>query len=96
MRITDLEDFIQCYNPENPNERTETERFKCFSYEEFLKREKFNLDIIWIKDESLEETENLPPPQEIVYEIIENLEFALEQFKEIAEELDKDLNEDYI
>ena len=90
MKIEDLKDFIQCYNPENPNERTETERFKCFPYEELLKREKVNLDIVWIKDESLEETENLPPPQEIADEIIENLEFALDQFKEIAEDLEDD------
>ena len=47
-------------------------------------------DITWIKDERLDESENLPPPQEIADEIIENLEFALEQFQEIAEELDDD------
>ena len=68
--------------------RSETEKFKCFSYKELLKREKVSLDIIWIKDKSLEDTENLPPPQEIANEIIENLEFALKQFREILEDLD--------
>jgi len=53
LKYENLEDFIKCYNPENRHQRTETERFKCFTYEEIMKRDKTNLDIFWIKDESL-------------------------------------------
>ena len=67
--------------------RVETERFKCFTYDELLKRDKVNLDIFWLKDESLEESANLPAPEVIAREIADDLEAALEQFATIAEDL---------
>lgn len=88
LKYEDLEDFIECYNPENRFDRKETERFKAFTYDELINRDKANLDIFWLKDKSLEEMENLPEPDVIASEIVENLEFALEQFKGIVEELD--------
>jgi type I restriction enzyme M protein len=87
LKYEDLKDFIQCYNPENRHRRKETERFKSFTYEELLKRDKVNLDIFWLRDESLEESDNLPPPNIIAQEIVENLEAALEEFSEIEESL---------
>jgi len=66
MRYEDLKDFIRCYNPENRLDRKETERFRRFSYEDLMKRDKVNLDIFWLKDESLEDSENLPDPDQIV------------------------------
>lgn len=62
LRYEDLHDFIQCYNPENRHERKETERFRAFSYDEIMQRDKVSLDIFWLRDESLEDTENLPDP----------------------------------
>jgi len=85
-----LKDFIKCYNPENRHERTEAERFKSHTYEELIQRDKANLDIIWIKDESLEELENLPEPEILTAEIIENLEDALEQFRNIQKLLEEE------
>jgi type I restriction enzyme M protein len=67
--------------------RVETERFKSFTYEELLKRDKVNLDIFWLKDEALEESSNLPAPGIIAQEITDDLEAALEQFATIAEDL---------
>jgi type I restriction enzyme M protein len=90
MREADLADFIQCYNPENRHQREETERFKAFSYDEIMQRDKVSLDIFWLKDESLEDTENLPDPDVLAQEIVENLEAALMQFASIAEELGED------
>lgn len=87
LRYEDLEDFIKCYNPENRHDRAETERFKAFAYDKLIQRDKVNLDIFWLKDESLEETENLPEPDVIAQEITENLEAALEQFSSIYEDL---------
>ena len=87
LKKSDLEDFVACYNPKNRFERKETERFRCFTYEEISKRDKFNLDIFWLKDDSLEDSENLPAPDIIAKEIVENLEATLEQFTSIEEEL---------
>lgn len=81
---------LKCYNPENRHERTETERFKPYIYKELTQRDKANLDIIWIKDESLEELENLPEPEILAAEIIENLEDALEQFRSIQDILEEE------
>lgn len=67
MRYEHLEDFVRCYNPEDRLERTETERFRAFSYDELVAREKASLDIFWLRDESLEDTENLPPPEVIAH-----------------------------
>lgn len=90
LKLEDLQDFIKRYNPENRHQRQETERFKAFSYEELMKRDKASLDIFWLKDESLEDSENLPEPEVLAAEIVENLETALEQFRSIYEELGKD------
>jgi type I restriction enzyme M protein len=87
MRYEDLKDFVECYHPENRHERQETEHFRVFSYDELIQRDKVNLDIFWLKDESLEDTENLPAPEVLAQEITENLEIALEQFSSIYQEL---------
>jgi hypothetical protein len=64
-----------------------TERFKPFPFEDLLKRDKINLDISWLKDESLEDSANLPDPDVIAAEIAEDLEAALDQFSQIAADL---------
>ena len=87
LKRSDLDDFVACYNPNNRHQRKEAERFKCFTYDELLKRDKVNLDIFWLKDEALEESANLPAPDVIALEITEDLEAALEQFATIAEDL---------
>jgi type I restriction enzyme M protein len=87
LKRSDLDDFVRCYNPANRHDRTESERFKPFSYDELSKRDKLNLDIFWLKDDSLEESANLPAPAIIAQEIIDDLQAALEQFAAIAEDL---------
>jgi len=88
LKYDDLEDFISCYNPDNRHERKETERFKVFPYDELIQRDKVNLDIFWLKDESLEDSENLPAPEVLARDISENLQSAFEQFVGIQEELE--------
>jgi type I restriction enzyme M protein len=87
LKRSDLNDFVACYNPANRNKRKETERFKSFAYDDLIKRDKANLDIFWLKDESLEDGENLPEPHVIAEEIVEDLESALEQFSAIEADL---------
>ena len=87
LKRSDLDDFVNCYHPKNRHDRKESDRFKCFPYDELLKRDKVNLDIFWLKDEALEESANLPAPEIIAQEITADLEAALEQFSTIAEDL---------
>lgn len=61
--------------------RVESERFRAFSVEEILARDKANLDIFWLKDESLGEVESLPTPREIATQIKEDLQSAIREFE---------------
>lgn len=87
LRYEALQDFIRCFNPENRRDRQETERFKAFTYDELIQRDKTSLDIFWLRDESLEDSENLPDPDILARDIAENLESALELFSSIYENL---------
>jgi type I restriction enzyme M protein len=87
LRYEHLEDFMRAYNAENLHERIERERFRPFAYEELLQRDKVSLDLIWLRDESLEDSENVPPPDVLAQEIAEDLEAALSEFAQIAETL---------
>ena len=89
MKFEDLKDFIECYHPENRHERQETERFKKFTYDEIITRDKTSLDIFWLKDKSLTDLDNLPDPDVLVEDIIENLESSLESLREISNNLSK-------
>jgi type I restriction enzyme M protein len=62
LKREDLQEFIDCYNPANRHKRKETERFKYFAYDTLIARDKASLDIFWLKDESLDNLDNLPPP----------------------------------
>ena len=78
----DFDDFVRGYH-----DRKETERFRCFPYEELAQRDKLNLDIFWLKDDSLEDIDSLPDPDILASEIVENLEAALDQFRAVTQEL---------
>jgi len=91
LRFEDLKDFIDCYNPTNINKRKETYnaetnpdgRWRKFTYEEIIERDKTSLDITWIKDKSLTDLDNLPDPDLLANDIIENLKSGIESFEEI-------------
>ncbi|MFT3755559.1 MAG: class I SAM-dependent DNA methyltransferase [Pseudoxanthomonas sp.] len=84
LRREDLQDFISAYNPANRHQRTESERFHYFDYEALVARDKASLDIFWLKDDSLDDLDNLPAPEVLAQEIIEHLESALASFREVA------------
>ena len=91
MQLEDLRDFITLYNPSNRHKRTETYsesnpdgRWRKFSYEEIITRDKTNLDIFWLKDKSLADLDNLPDPDELASEIVEDVEAALDGFRGIV------------
>jgi type I restriction enzyme M protein len=91
LKLEDLKDFIDCYKPENIQKRKETwhpeknpeGRWRRFMYQDILARDKTSLDISWIKDKTLTDLDNLPDPDVLANDIIENLEAGIESFKEI-------------
>jgi type I restriction enzyme M protein len=87
LRLEHLQDFIASYSSDDRSARTESERFRRFAYEELVARDKASLDLIWLRDHSLEDTENLPAPEVIAQEIIEDLEAALAEFNAVAQAL---------
>jgi len=87
LKGDDLDDFVVCFNPWNRYKRKESERFKSFGYRDLLKRDKVNLDIFWLKDESLEDSASLPDPAVITQEIADDLQSALDQFDTILSDL---------
>ena len=94
MTYEDLKDFIQCYHPENRYERHETwsqdnpdGRWRRFTAEEILNRDKTSLDIFWIKDKALADLDNLPAPEELAEDILENLQSAMDGFSELLDAL---------
>ncbi len=92
IRWSDLQEFVDCYNADNRHEREESDRFHSLTYNELVARDKPSLDIFWLEDESLEDSENLPAPEVLALEIAENLEAALAQFTSMAEELSDGLS----
>lgn len=95
LKASDLADFVTCYHPANRHQRTETYdaatnpegRWRKFSYEEIVTRDKTSLDITWLKDKSLANLDNIPDPDVLAEEILESLEAALAGFRNIAGQL---------
>ena len=95
LKLSDLKDFIALYNPENRHKRTETfnaetnpeGRWRKFGYDEIIARDKTSLDITWLKDKSLADLDNLPDPDVLATDIIENIEAGLDSFRAIIASL---------
>jgi type I restriction enzyme M protein len=84
MMRADLDDFVACYKSGRRYERVDAERFRRLAYANLIGRDKVNLDISWLKDDTLDDPDLLPPPDEIAAEIVENLEAALDRFRKVA------------
>jgi type I restriction enzyme M protein len=89
-----LKEFLICFNPGNIANRKETwnkengvGRWRKFDYNELIARDQTNLDILWLKDENFIDMENLPEPDILIDEIIDNIESSLASFKTIKENL---------
>lgn len=97
LKRADLDEFVGCYNPTNRHTRKATwsdkkpdGRWRAYDHDELIARDKASLDIFWLKDDSLEDSANLPNPDIIAQEIVDDLEAALEQFRLIANDLGKE------
>jgi type I restriction enzyme M protein len=87
LKTADLEDFVHRYTADNRSQREPSDQFRRFEVDELLARDKTNLDIFWLKDDSLEDIDSLPPPDVIATEIVDNLQAALEAFQAVSDEL---------
>jgi type I restriction enzyme M protein len=94
LRREDLDEFVRLYNAKNRHARAPTwsadkpdGRWRVYDYDELIARDKASLDIFWLRDETLADSDNLPPPDVIAQEIVDDLEAALEQFRLIASDL---------
>jgi type I restriction enzyme M protein len=90
----DFDEFVKCYKPGKVHKRkaTWTEdnpegRCRSYEYDHLLKRDKLSLDLFWIKDKSLTDTDSLPAPDVLAQEVVDDLEAALEQFSKLAARL---------
>lgn len=95
LKRADLDAFVTCYHPTNRHDRAPTwsqetpeGRWRRYTYEELLQRDKVSLDLFWLRDDSLEDSASLPEPGVLSTEILEDLQTALEQFAQIANDLE--------
>jgi type I restriction enzyme M protein len=100
MKREDLDEFVTLYNPANRHVRKATwstenpeGRWRAYDYDELVARDKASLDIFWLRDDSLADSDNLPPPDVIAQEIVDDLEAALEQFRLISSDLNGETKE---
>ena len=94
LKRADLDEFVSLYHPANRHQRQATwstenpdGRWRMYEVDELVARDKASLDIFWLRDDSLADSDNLPPPEVIAQEIVDDLEAALEQFRLIAADL---------
>lgn len=88
-----FKEFIAAYG-DDPNgkakrlDQGEEGRCRCFTREEITKRGD-NLDISWLRDESLQSADDLPEPDVIALKIMERLETAMEEMQALKDLLEE-------
>jgi type I restriction enzyme M protein len=90
----DLDDFVARYKPGDRRKRKATwfekspeGRWRSYTYDELVQRDKVSLDLFWLRDESLEDSSSLPDPHVLAEEIAEDLRAALEQIEDVLADL---------
>lgn len=96
LQFEHLKNFVDCYKSKDKSQTSETwseqntnGRFRKYMYEELISRDKVNLDIAWLKDDNFIDLDSLPEPEILAQEIIDNLESALNSFREVVKSLSK-------
>ena len=95
MTRADLDDFVKCYKPGNRQKRKATwsedqpdGRWRAYTYDEIIQRDKVSLDIFWLRDDSLEDSADLPEPHVLAEEIADDLRSALAQIEDVLGDLE--------
>jgi type I restriction enzyme M protein len=89
-----FKEFEEYYgkDPNGLSKRTdtgETGRFRKFHLSEIKKRG-YKLDVIWLKDDSLEDADELPEPQDLAADAITELEAVVDDLREIVALVEKE------
>lgn len=95
LEFAHLRDFVRCYNPKNRRDRSPTwdadanpeGRWRRYAREDLLARDKAGLDVFWLKDDGLTGLDDLPEPDALAGEIVDNLEAGLRGFREVLARL---------
>jgi len=94
MERSDLDEFVECYRPgarqkRKPtwSEKTPEGRWRAFTHDEIVERDKASLDLFWLRDETLEDSASLPEPHILAAEIAEDLRASLEQIESVLADL---------
>jgi type I restriction enzyme M protein len=87
LKPSDLEGSVSTYSAIYRSKRVKSDQFHRFTYEDLLARDKVSLDIFWLKDDSLDDLDNLPYPATLAAEILGDLEAAPAEFSVLAESL---------
>ncbi len=86
----DLDEFVKAFSAIDRSKRVESERFRRFTYDEIIARDKVNLDIIWLREETEDEVGELPDPDTLIAEIVEELTAAALELSAAASPLADD------
>ena len=96
LKYENLRPFVECYHATDRNLTNETwgkdnkkGRFRKYSYDELINRDKTNFDIFWLKDDSHVDLDSLPEPEILAQEILDNLESTIQNFREVVKSLSK-------
>jgi type I restriction enzyme M protein len=97
LQRSDLDEFVECYRPGKRHlrkptwdaEKSPEGHWRSFDYDELSKRDKVNLDIFWLRDKSLEDSDDLPTPNVLAQEIVDDMQTALDQFSAVVEGVKK-------
>ena len=96
MTRADLDEFVECYRPTDRNNREATwsgerpdGRWRPYTYDEILARDKVSLDLFWLRDESREDSASLPEPHLLAQEIADDLRAALAQIEDVLGDLEQ-------
>jgi type I restriction enzyme M protein len=95
LQRADLDEFVRLYQPGAIEQRQPTwseanpeGRWRSYDLEDLLARDKISLDLFWLKDDSLLDSDNLLDPDLIAAEIADDLRSALEQMEAIHSDLE--------
>jgi type I restriction enzyme M protein len=87
---------VESYRPADRHNRKATwsedtpdGRWRPFTYDEILARDKVSLDLFWLRDETLEDSAGLPEPHLLAQEIVDDLRSALEQIEDVLGDLER-------
>lgn len=89
LKRADLDDFVLAFRPDDRTGRVGSERFRPYSLDELLSRDKVNLDLMWMKDDSVVDAADLPAPEVIAREVMESLQAALTQMEAVVAVLEQ-------